>query len=162
MKKYITSLSFFLLIAAASLIITSCNGLASPTNESGSFAFKVTEKMISAINRAAVPDDTQCTFTLHLYSADGTSYNQTKTKTDKLAALKGHTFDPFTSIPFGMKMYLKVEVKAGEELLFFSDVEEFTLTKTDGAQTVTVQIQPIENPPLDTPFVLTWVSDSDN
>lgn len=162
MKKRRTLLYLVLLIAAASLIITSCNGPASPTNESGSFAFKVTEKMISAINRAAVPDDTICTFTLHLYSADGTSYNGIQEKTDSLAALKGYTFDPFTSIPFGMKMYLKVEVKAGEELLFFSDVEEFTLTKTDGDQTVTVQMHRTEKPPLDTPFVLTWVSDSDN
>lgn len=160
MKKPLCSV---ILLAFVALILTSCGGLASPKNETGRFEFKVTDEMVAAISRAAsVTDDTTCTITLHLYSTDGNSYDKNQTKTDKLSALKGSSFDPFTDIPLGIGMNLKVEVKAGEELLFFSDVEEFTLTKTDGAQTVTVQMHRTEKPPLDTPFVLTWVSDSEN
>ncbi|MBQ0166510.1 MAG: hypothetical protein KBT02_05315 [Treponema sp.] len=141
---------FLVLLAFSALVLTSCGGLASPKHETGSFSFRVTDEMISAISRAAVSDSTTCTITLHLYSTDGTSYDSTQTKTDSLAALKNYTFDPFTGIPLGMEMNLTVEVKVGGKLVYASDKQKFTLEKSNANLALTVQMKRI----IDMPIVL--------
>lgn len=138
------------LLVFAALVLTSCGGLASPKHETGSFSFRVTDEMISAISRAAVSDSTTCTITLHLYSTDGTSYDSTQTKTDSLAALKNCTFDPFTGIPLGMEMNLTVEVTAGGKLVYASDKQKFTLEKSNANLALTVLMKRI----IDMPIVL--------
>lgn len=151
MKK---PLSFVTLLAFAALILTSCGGLESPKNETGRFEFKVTDEMITAISRAVtVTDDTTCTITLHLYSTDGNSYYKEQTRSDRLSALKGSTFDPFTDIPLGIELNLTVDVKTGGELVFTSAAKKFTLTETAPNLTLRIQMNRV-NCEMDTPYMI--------
>lgn len=155
MKK--ASISFITLLAFAALVFTSCGGLTSARNETGSFTFTIDDAMAEQIART---NGSNLTVTVAVHSKDGTTYTpdtqsksvanvQNSSMSAVKTALTGTSFT-FVNMPYNVDMVLKVEIKVDNVIRFSSLTKTFKLTE-NGSTNIEADIYAA----LNTPYVLT-------
>lgn len=152
MKK--ASILFGVLAAVLVLTLVSCGGLLSTgSRNNGYFSFTIDDATLQDIARNA-SDTSTYTVKAILKTTSGNSYNQQKSISGTINALKSQTLN-FTEIPLRVELKLEIEVLKGASVIYTANPQTFTLNSANPTE---ISMKLIKE--LNIPFLLTYYTEN--